>query len=68
MKFITEAKKFAHGIVVAVGIGLGWAFSPQGQSVIGGVIKAYPKLSFITTLLGVAGVVYFNPKPKPVVQ
>lgn len=60
MKFLTEAKKVTHVIAVLGGSALGWALSPQGQSVIGGIIKAYPKAAVITGVLGFLGTLYYK--------
>lgn len=60
MKFLTEAKKVTHAIAVAGGLVVGWAFTPQGQQVIGGIIKAYPKAAVITGVLGFLGTLYYK--------
>ena len=58
--FATKAKKLTHGIAVAGAALVGWALSPQGQQVIGGVVKAYPKASVITGVLAFLGTLYYK--------
>jgi hypothetical protein len=62
MNWLAGFKKVTQGIVVAGGAALAWAFSSQGQEVIGGIVKAYPKASAITTILGFLAVLLHSPK------
>lgn len=62
MNWLSSFKKVTHSIAVAGGLAIGWAFTQQGQDVIGGLIKAYPKLSAVTGVLAFLATIYHSPK------
>lgn len=62
MNWLSGFKKLTHGLAVAGGVALAWSFSTRGQEVIGGIVKAYPKASAVTTILGFLAVLLHSPK------
>ena len=62
MSWLSGFKRATHAVAVAGGVALGWAFSDQGQSVIGGIVKAYPKASAITAILAFLAALFHSPR------
>lgn len=62
MSFLSKFKGITHVAAVVGGTALAWAFSDQGQQIIGSVVRAYPKASVISTVLGFLAVLYHSPK------
>lgn len=59
-------KKVTHAVAVAGGLAVAWAVSDQGQHIIGGIVSAYPKTSFLVGVVGFLATLYHSPKaPKP---
>lgn len=55
-----KIRKLAHVIAVGGTLAIGWAVSDRGQQIIGAVVHAYPKLSFLTGALAFVATVYFR--------
>ena len=62
LNFITEAKKVTKALAAVGTAVVVWAMSEQGQTVIGGIVHAYPKASAITGVIGFLAVLLHSPK------
>jgi hypothetical protein len=60
--FLGKFKKVTHVLAAGAALAIGWAVSDQGQAVIGGIVKAYPKLSGLVGAIGVVAALYHSPK------
>lgn len=56
---MNQFKKVTHWVAVAFTAAAGFAVSDAGQA----LIRQYPKLSAVATLLGLLGALYHSPKP-----
>lgn len=62
MNWLAGFKKVTHVIAVAGTVTVAWAMSEQGQQIIGGIIRAYPKLSGLTAVTAFLAVLTHSPR------
>ncbi len=62
MNFLAGFKKATHVIAGLGVLAVTWAMSEQGQSVIGGIVHAYPKFSGVVAVIGLIAALYHSPK------